>query len=254
MSKLVVVVGAAGSQGGAVVSALLQDTTFKIRGLTRDINSKGAEALVAQGVEVVAADANNEESLINAFKGAYAIYAMTNFFEPFVTEGPEKAIEVEYQQGLNLARAASKTSSLKHYIWSTLPDTMALSNGQLAVPHFVAKARVDEFIKRDKALLSKTVFLWITFYANNLYYPIFMPIDAVSARLDFLFLASLLTNCYLINLLENTSLRSLLHQQLESRLSVLYQISVLPSIPSSRSPSQLPAQTLRAQFLPDIFI
>jgi uncharacterized protein YbjT (DUF2867 family) len=193
MSKLVVVVGATGSQGGAVISALLQDPIFKIRGLTRNRNSKGAQALAAQGVEVVAADLNDEKSLIEAFRGAHAIYAITNFFEPFVTEGPEKAVEIEYQQGLNLARAASKTYTLEHYIWSTLPDAMALSKGQVAVPHFAAKARVDEFIKADKALLSKTVFLWITFYASNLFFPMFTPIDAVSAKLDLLSLAIPLT-------------------------------------------------------------
>ncbi|KAJ6027317.1 hypothetical protein N7499_000872 [Penicillium canescens] len=181
MSKLVVVIGATGSQGGAVVSALLQDPIFKIRGLTRNTNSKGAQALAAQGVEVVAADLNDEKSLIEAFRGAHAIYAITDFFEPFVKEGPEKAIEIEYQQGLNLARAASKTSTLEHYIWSTLPDAMALSKGQVAVPHFAAKARVDAFIKADKSLLSKTVFLWITFYASNLFYPMFTPIDAKPA-------------------------------------------------------------------------
>jgi hypothetical protein len=47
---------------------------------------------------------------------------MTKFFEPFIVHGYEKAVQVEVTQGENLARAASKITALKHYIWSTLPS------------------------------------------------------------------------------------------------------------------------------------
>lgn len=100
---------------------------------------------------------------------------MTDFFEPFVAHGYEKAIEIEAMQGKNLARAASKIPTLKHYIWSTLPNGEKLTNGKWRIPHFVAKNVVDDFIKQDKSLLAKTTFFWITFYANNFQYPIFTP-------------------------------------------------------------------------------
>ncbi len=46
---MVVVFGATGSQGGAVVRALLKDPHFKVRGVTRNKGSDKAKALAKQG-------------------------------------------------------------------------------------------------------------------------------------------------------------------------------------------------------------
>ncbi|KAK9350596.1 hypothetical protein V1523DRAFT_69015 [Lipomyces doorenjongii] len=182
MSKLVVVVGATGGQGGSVVSAVLKDKSFKVRGITRNPDGEKARSLTVKGVDMVRADLNDESSLVKAFEGAYAIFAVTDFFEPFGKLDGDKAAQVEYQQGVNLAIAASKTASLQHYIWSTLPYSYRLSQGKLTIPHFDGKARVDEFIKKDKQLLSKTTFLFYTFFASNLFYPMYNPIFIKSAN------------------------------------------------------------------------
>jgi hypothetical protein len=108
-------------------------------------------------------------------QGSTAIYAVTDFFEPFAASGPAVAIEIESKQGFNLARAASVTPTLKHYIWSTLPNGSKISGGKYKVPHFEAKNRVDDYIKADASLYAKTTFLWITFYAANYMYPMFTP-------------------------------------------------------------------------------
>ena len=59
MSKIITVVGATGSQGGSVIRTLLGNKSYKLRAITRDPASDAAKALVAQGVEVVKADAND---------------------------------------------------------------------------------------------------------------------------------------------------------------------------------------------------
>ncbi|KAK9244292.1 hypothetical protein V1506DRAFT_578785 [Lipomyces tetrasporus] len=173
--KLVVVVGATGGQGGSVISRLLADGSYRLRGITRNAQSKSSQALTTKGVEMVTADLNDAESVIAAFKDANIIFAFTNFFEPFATSGPEVAMQVEYTQGVNLAKAASATTSLEHFVWSTLPDRKAISNGEWTVPHCDAKAQVDVFIKKDKALLAKTTFLWTGFFAETLHHPMFVP-------------------------------------------------------------------------------
>jgi hypothetical protein len=127
----------------------------------------------------VEADNNDEASLVKAFEGASAIFAMTDFFEPFAKHGPHKAIEIEQKQGENIARAASKTAGLQHFLWSTLPDGNTLTKGEFVVPHLEAKNRINRFIQNDKALLAKTTFLWFGFYAENLFYPVFTPIYVV---------------------------------------------------------------------------
>jgi hypothetical protein len=175
MAKLAVIVGATGGQGSSVVKALLKDPSYKVRGITRNPSSEKGKALSAQGVEVVAADLNDEASLVKAFSGASVIYGVTDFFEPFVKADAEEAMKVEYGQGVNIVSAASKTSSLEHFIWSTLPNGSKISNGEYVVPHFESKNRIEAYIKENKSLLSKTTFLYVAFYADNLAWPLMIP-------------------------------------------------------------------------------
>lgn len=173
--NIVSVVGATGSQGGSVVDALLKVGDYSIRAITRNPGSENAKSLAGRGIEVVKADVNDVTSLKTAFKGSSAIYAVTDFFEPFGQHGPQKAMDIETEQGVNLAKAAASTSTLEHYVWSTLPNGMKISGGKYLVPHFEAKNKVDDYIKSDASLLAKTTFLWITFYATNYYFPMYTP-------------------------------------------------------------------------------
>jgi hypothetical protein len=84
-------------------------------------------------------------------------------------------MKVEIQQGKNLANAARATSTLKHYIWSTLPNGNKISNGKYVVPHFEGKNKIDDYIRTLPDLLAKTTFLWITFYGANYQFPMFTP-------------------------------------------------------------------------------
>lgn len=84
-------------------------------------------------------------------------------------------MEIEAQQGINIAKAASKTSSLRHYIWSSLPDSTKISGGKFSVPHFEGKVKVEKYIKSDKSLLMKTTFLFVGYYGTNLVMPVLTP-------------------------------------------------------------------------------
>ena len=108
--KIIAVLGATGAQGGGLVRAILSDKSsdFGVRAITRDISSDKAKALSKLGADVVAADLDNEESLKEAFKGAYGVFAVTNFWEHF---SPEK----EMAQAASIAKAA-KEAKVKHII------------------------------------------------------------------------------------------------------------------------------------------
>jgi hypothetical protein len=179
--KIISVVGATGIQGGSVITALLKDSDFSIRALTRKPESDAAKALRAQGVQVVTSDVNDLSSLVAGFEGSSAIYAVTDFFEPFGQHGAEKAMEIEVEQGVNLAKAASATKTLEHYIWSTLPNGRKVSGGKFLIPHFDAKNKIDDHIKADANLFAKTTFLWVTFYASNYYFPMYTPLHVPTA-------------------------------------------------------------------------
>lgn len=175
MSRLVTVLGATGLQGGSVVRALVKAEGYTVRAITRARQSEKAQALAAQGVDVVEADANDLESLKAAFTGSYAVFAVTNFFDAFPSVHEENAIPIEVQMGTNLAKAAVATPALKHYIWSTLPNSRKISGGKIVVPHYEGKNQVDEYIKALPELLAKTTFLWIPAYAQNIMYPWYQP-------------------------------------------------------------------------------
>ena len=166
--KIIAVVGATGSQGGALASAILNDRNggFTCRAITRDPNKDKARELAAKGAEVVRADLDDRASLEKAFAGAHGAYCVTNFWEHFSAE-KEKA------QAKHLAEAA-KAARVKHVIWSTLEDTrklmaagdtrMPMLQQKYRVPHFDAKAEADAYFQG-----LPVTFLVTSFYWDNLY-------------------------------------------------------------------------------------
>ncbi|KAF7892093.1 hypothetical protein EAF00_008395 [Botryotinia globosa] len=175
VSKILTVVGATGAQGGSVVASALKSREYKVRGITRNVESASAKALTAQGVDMVAADTSDLASLVKAFEGSHAIFVVADFFVSFATKDVEETVAVESTQVINCAKAASKATTLEHYIWSTLPDNQKISSGKCSVPQFESKTKVDEYIRQDKVLLAKTTFLFITYYATNILMPMFTP-------------------------------------------------------------------------------
>ena len=105
--KLLVVFGATGNQGGSVINSVLNDpktaSEFKIRGVTRDPSKPNAKALEARGVECVAADINNKDQISAALRGAYAVFAVTNYWE-------KMDAQLEIKQGKGIADAAKVKS------------------------------------------------------------------------------------------------------------------------------------------------
>ncbi|KAI9708153.1 MAG: hypothetical protein M1820_004107 [Bogoriella megaspora] len=179
MKKTVAVIGATGTQGGGVARRLQQSGEWQVRGITRNANSKSAQSLKAEGIEVAAADLDDHGSLMAAFKDVHAIYAVTNFWEHIGTKGADGAGEYEAKQAINIAQAAAHTSTLEHYVFSTLQEASAITKGKAPVPHMDHKSRVDDYIRKElPELAAKTTFLWIAFYAANLVgFPLIKPFE-----------------------------------------------------------------------------
>ncbi|RAK79183.1 NAD(P)-binding protein [Aspergillus fijiensis CBS 313.89] len=187
MTKTITIIGATGTQGGSVIRALLStpspSTYTTIRAITRDPTSAAAQALAAQGVHLIPADLHDPTSLATAFAGTHAIFAVTNFFEALPTHGVDGAMALETQMGINIATAAATATTLEHFVWSTLPDSRANTAGQVVVPYYESKRRVDEFIARElPGLWAKTTFLWVGWYSANMLLPCFWPMRVRGAE------------------------------------------------------------------------
>ena len=124
--RLVTIVGATGAQGGAVLRALLGNNEYRIRGLTRDVNSDKAKAVqqLSDEIEMVQCDLNSTDDVQRAFEGSWAIYALTDFWaQPDLPE-----LEVEH--GRRMADVAAQLKSKPFYIFSIAEDVDRLSGGK----------------------------------------------------------------------------------------------------------------------------
>jgi uncharacterized protein YbjT (DUF2867 family) len=169
--RIIAVTGATGAQGGGLARAILNDrnSIYKVRAITRDVNSVKANELKKLGAEIVAGNIDEEASISKAFEGAYAAYCVTFYWAHM---SPVREISNAH----NLAKAA-KHAGIKHAIWSTFEDTrkkfplsdtrMPTLNERFKVPHFDAKAEADHYFTD---LGVPTTFLLTSFYWENLIY------------------------------------------------------------------------------------
>ncbi|KAJ4145997.1 hypothetical protein LMH87_004828 [Akanthomyces muscarius] len=143
---------------------------WTVRGITRNLDSDAAKRLADQGIEIATADAADESSLLKAFQGATAIYALTNYNWTTATEkGLHAAGEQERTEATNIAKAASQIHSLKHFVMSTLPPASLISNNVHSVPHFDYKYMAYQWIETNlPELASKTTLVWLGWYTSNL--------------------------------------------------------------------------------------
>jgi len=134
---MIVVCGATGQQGRAVIDALLARNQGPIRGLTRNLSGPTAQALRSRGVDMVSADLGNAESLNAAFSGAKAVFAVT---QPWSADYSKASPKAEVAQGMAILKAA-KQNGIEHLVFST-----ALHDGSLrktGVPHVDSKVEIE---------------------------------------------------------------------------------------------------------------
>lgn len=148
---VIAVIGATGAQGGAVVRALVDRGAFRVRAITRN-----PSAYTGPADEVVGADLADRASLATAFAGAHGVFAVSNWIGAGIDE---------VTQGRNAVDAAGE-AGVSHFVWSTLPDVEALSDGAFDVPHFTDKAKVDDVVL--DAGFEHVTFVEAPFYFENL--------------------------------------------------------------------------------------
>ena len=144
MSKTLAVFGATGQQGSSIINYVLADAElsqqYKIRAITRDVNSSKAKDL-KEKVEVVQGDALDRTSLEAALTGVHTLFAMTT-----PSLGPD-AVEIEYNSAKTIADVAVEKGA-EYIIFSTLPSVTEISGGKYTkVTPFDAKARAEQYIR-----------------------------------------------------------------------------------------------------------
>jgi uncharacterized protein YbjT (DUF2867 family) len=129
----VVVAGAPGNQGGAVVKTLLE-RGHQVRAVTRSTDSAKAKKLANAGVTLVRASLEDTAALTTALEGATSLFAMTTPFEG--------GAQAETRQGISAADAAKAAGV--HLVFTSVGS----ANRQTGVPHFDSKYEVEKHIAR----------------------------------------------------------------------------------------------------------
>ncbi|EPY52531.1 NmrA family protein [Schizosaccharomyces cryophilus OY26] len=146
MSKLLVVFGATGNQGGSVIKQVINDpflvNEYHVRAVTRDISKPSAQALQQTGkVQVVQGDADDVSSLKRVLEGAHTVFSTT------ATIYDERLEERELSQGKEIANAAVAVGA-QYLIYSTLFHIARVSGGKYDKGrHFDCKAEVEDYIR-----------------------------------------------------------------------------------------------------------
>lgn len=149
----VLVTGVTGKQGGAVAAAL-GARGHSIRGLTRSLDSDGANAASAKGYELFKGDLSDGASLAPALDGVDAVFAMSTPFEA--------GMEAEVKQGINIANAAREAGVYLVY------TSVAGADRETKIPHFDSKYAVEEHIRTTDI---PHVIIAPVYFMENLYFP-----------------------------------------------------------------------------------
>jgi uncharacterized protein YbjT (DUF2867 family) len=150
----ILVTGATGRQGGAVVRHL-RARGMPVRALTRNPHSSRAQALAAKDVELAKGDMDDIGSLKRAMLGARGVYSVQDFW----TVGAER----EVQQGKNVADAALAVG-VEQLVFSSVGGAERGSR----IDHFESKGTIERHIR---ALELPATILRPASFMENYYIP-----------------------------------------------------------------------------------
>jgi uncharacterized protein YbjT (DUF2867 family) len=148
--KYILVSGATGRQGGAVLKHLLKNN-LPVRALSRTPESLSSQRLISKNIQVVKGDMSDPVSLENAMRDCCSVYSIQNFFE----YGADR--EILY--GKNMADAAKKTG-ISHFVYSSVCN----AGDHTGVPHFETKNLIEKHIQ--KIGLNATILRPVKFMEN----------------------------------------------------------------------------------------
>lgn len=136
MSKSILVIGATGKQGFAVVEALL-DKGWQVRAFTRNKENEKLARIESDKLDIFEGDLSNPESIARAMENQYGVYSV----QPIIREDPEE----ELRQGKMIIEEA-EDASVHFVVYSTAGGV----NRDRTGPHFEALAQIEDTLKASR--------------------------------------------------------------------------------------------------------
>jgi uncharacterized protein YbjT (DUF2867 family) len=156
MSKVLLITGATGKQGGSVIDAILSSPSspsdFTLLAVTRDTNSASAQKLAARSpsIQLVQGNLDDIPSLFDAAEKV-AQKPIWGVFSVQVSMGKGVTVEGEMRQGKALIDESLRRD-VKFFVYSSVErggDDLSWDN-QTPIPHFQSKYHIEHHL-RDAA-------------------------------------------------------------------------------------------------------
>lgn len=174
MSRALLITGATGKQGAAVINALLarQPSDFVLLAATRNAQSASAKRLASKSdrIKLVQGDLDATPALLASAKAAAGPVPLWGVYSVQALQGSKK-MEDEKKQGKALIDESIK-AGVKHFVYSSVErggDERSWSN-PTPIPHFITKHQIEHHL-RDSTADGKSDMRWtilrpVTFMEN----------------------------------------------------------------------------------------
>ncbi|WP_224448728.1 NmrA/HSCARG family protein [Haloprofundus salilacus] len=133
MSDSVLVIGATGTQGGAVANHLLE-SNVTVYALTRSPESDEARTLEENGAEIIEGNLNETDALEDVMGAVDGVFCVTNFWE--------HGYDSEVQQGKNAVDAAVN-ADVDHFVFSSVGG----AERDTEISHFDSKWEIEQYLE-----------------------------------------------------------------------------------------------------------
>lgn len=159
MSKAILITGATGKQGGAVIDALAGKPGFTLLAVTRNPSGSSAQKLIAKAdnIKVVQGDLDDVPGMFkNA--GEVAKAPIWGVYSVQISMGKGVTFESEVIQGKAMVDESVK-QGVKHFVYSSVErggDEESWTNGT-PIPHFQTKQILDNYLRDNAGQMGWTI-------------------------------------------------------------------------------------------------
>ncbi|KAK2616414.1 hypothetical protein QQS21_000656 [Conoideocrella luteorostrata] len=169
MPRTILVTGATGKQGRAVVRSLInkQDSPFRILALTRDASSSSAQRLASTSSLITLLQGNLDDTDAIFEKATQTDPSIWGVFSVQTVQQGKKGPALEEKQGTSLIDSALK-HGVQHFVYSSVDRGGDNSqNNPTKVPHFKSKHNIEaHLMKSAKGSMTWTILRPVAFMDN----------------------------------------------------------------------------------------
>lgn len=159
MAKNLLITGATGNQGGAVIEALANNPDFTLLAQTRNGTGSGADKLRSKGQNIKIVEGHQDDAAA-LFKTAQEVAGgpLYGVYSVQISMGKGVTYDGEIKQGQDMVDESVK-AGVKHFVYSSVErggDEASWST-ETPIPHFQTKHKVEHYLRDHAGSMGWTI-------------------------------------------------------------------------------------------------